>query len=277
MPLSVFGIVLFGAALHASWNALVKDAGDKLLTMAEVTVAAGLLAALALPALRPPAPASWPFIAGSVVLQVLFYVLVAVVYAWADMGRAYPLMRGAAPLLVSAFGALILGERLPAAAWAGIGTICLGIFSLAAGSPRGHRKGMALALATAVVIAAYTLVDGVGVRRSGAPVAYTLWIFLLTAPPFALWAATARKADLVPHLAANWARSLTAGVGTLGSYTLALWAMTLAPVAVVAALRETSILFGTALAALVLKERLGPARIAAACLVAAGAVALRLA
>jgi drug/metabolite transporter (DMT)-like permease len=277
MPLPVFGIVLLGAVLHASWNALVKGAGDKLLTTVAVALAAGLLAALALPALPPPARASWPFLAASMVLQVIYYLLVAAVYSWADLGRAYPLMRGTAPLLVSAFGVLVLGERLPAAAWAGVATLCAGILTLAAGGARGDRRGLALALANAVVIAAYTLVDGLGVRRSGSPVAYTLWIFLLTALPFAAWAALAVRAELGRFLAAHWRRGLAGGAGSVASYALALWAMTRAPVAVVAALRETSILFGAALAALVLKEKLGPAGIAAAGLIAAGAAMLRLA
>jgi len=277
MPLPVFGIVLFGAALHATWNAIVKGAGDKLLAMVSVSLAAGLLAVLALPFLAPPARASWPFIAASVALQVVYGLLVAAAYSLADMGRTYPLMRGAAPLLVSAYAALALGERLPAAAWAGIAAICAGILSLAAGGTRGHRRGMALALANAVVIAAYTLVDGLGVRRSGAPAAYTLWIFLLTALPFAAWAGLARRRAMARQLAGAWRFAVLGGVSTVASYGLALWAMTLAPVAVVAALRETSILFGTAIAAGVLKERLGPVRIAAAGLIALGAAVLRLA
>lgn len=276
MPLHVFGIVLLGAALHASWNAMVKGAGDKLLAMVAVNLGAGLLALLALPWLPAPARASWPFIAGSVALQVVYGLLVASAYRWADMGRTYPLMRGTAPLLVSAFGVLVLGERLPAAAWAGIATLCAGILVLAAGDSRGQRKGMALALGNAVVIAGYTLVDGMGVRRSGAPAAYTLWIFLGTALPFGAWAGLRRRMDLARHFAVNGRYALAGGISTVASYGLALWAMTLAPVAMVAALRETSILFGAVLAALVLKERLGPARIAAAGLIAAGAAMLRL-
>jgi drug/metabolite transporter (DMT)-like permease len=277
MPLPVFGIVLLGAVLHASWNALVKGSGDKLLATVAVALAAGLLAALALPALPSPARASWPFLAASTALQVVYYLLVAAIYHCADLGRTYPLMRGTAPLLVSAVGALALGERLPAAAWAGVATLCAGILAMAAGGIRGHGRGMALALVNAVVIAAYTLVDGMGVRRSGSPVAYTLWIFLLTALPFAAWAALAARAEGGRFLAAHWRRGLAGGVGTVASYALALWAMTRAPVAVVAALRETSILFGAVIAAAVLKEKLGSARIAAACLIAAGAVLLRLA
>jgi drug/metabolite transporter (DMT)-like permease len=133
-----------------------------------------------------------------------------------------------------------------------------------------------LALLNAVVIATYTLIDGAGVRRSGAPAAYTLWIFLLTGGPLMAWALAARGRALRHYAAGNWRSGLVGGMGTIASYGLALWAMTVAPVAMVAALRETAILFGVAISRLVLKERVGPARITGACVIAAGAVALRL-
>jgi drug/metabolite transporter (DMT)-like permease len=137
-------------------------------------------------------------------------------------------------------------------------------------------EGVSLALLNAVVIAGYTLIDGAGVRRSGAPAAYTLWIFLLTGAALAAWALLARRQVLRPYITRNWRLGLIGGFGTVTSYGLALWAMTVAPVALVAALRETSILFATAISGFVLKEKLGPARIAGALIIAAGAAALRL-
>ncbi len=147
-----------------------------------------------------------------------------------------------------------------------------------AGARRGATAApVALSLANAAVITAYTLVDGVGARLSGHAAAYTLWVFLLTAPPLLAWAAARRPCGLRDQFRARWHLGLLGGACTLGSYALALWAMTRAPIASVAALRETSILFGMALAALVLKERLRWPRHAAAAAIACGAAALRLA
>jgi len=275
MPITVFAIVLFGAALHATWNAVIKGAGDKLLTMIMVTAGAGLLAALLLPGLRQPHPASWPFLITSVFFQIVYLVLVVRAYHTAEMSLAYPLMRGSAPMLIAAFGMLWIGERMPVIALVGIALICLGILGMA--SRYGDGRGIALALLNGIVIACYTLVDGVGVRCSGAPAAYTLWIFLLTAIPFAFWAILRKRSAFIRHLRGNWRFGIIGGIGSITSYGLALWAMTVAPVALVAALRETSILFGMAISALVLNERPGRIRVAAACLVALGAVILRLA
>ena len=277
MSVAVFAIVLFSAMLHAAWNAIVKSAGDKLLTTVLVTAGAALLAAFALPLLAPPAPASWPFIAASVALQVVYFALLAAAYHRADMSLAYPLMRGTAPLLVALASAWWVGEHLSAWGWAGVGVISAGILGMAAAARGGTRSGLGLALINAAVIAAYTLVDGLGVRRSGAPAAYTAWVFLFTGLVLLAWALAARRGEFIRHLASHGHLGLLAGAGTLVAYGLALWAMTSAPVATVAALRETSILFGTAIAALVLKERVGAIRLAAACVIAAGAALLRLA
>jgi drug/metabolite transporter (DMT)-like permease len=278
MPLGVFAIVLFAALLHASWNAIVKGAGDKLLTTVLVTTSAALFAALLLPALRQPNAGSWPFILGSSLFQVAYFVLLARTYHLADMSQTYPLMRGTAPLLVGIVSALALGAHLTATMWIGIGVICLGILGMAAGNRQRNSKGIALALLNAVVIAGYTLIDGLGVRRSGAPAAYTLWIFLVSGVPLAAWAMHVRgRAALSEYARRNWHFGLIGGVGTTASYGLALWAMTIAPIAVVAALRETSILFGVIISGLLLKERVGLIRFAAACTIAFGAAVLRLA
>ncbi|GGC49181.1 EamA family transporter [Chelatococcus reniformis] len=274
---SVFAIILFAAALHATWNAIVKGAGDKLMMTVLVAGAAALMAAAGLPLLPAPAVASWPFMAASAVVQVGYYLLVARAYHVADMSQTYPLMRGAAPLLVALVGVLWIGEALSPRAWLGIAVTCLGVLAMAAGGGGGSRQGVAVALANAVVIAAYTLIDGAGVRASGAPAAYTLWVFLLTGLPLVAWALLHRRPALGAAIARRWRLGLLGGACTLVSYGLALWAMTAAPVAVIAALRETSILFGTAISALVLGERVGAARLAAVMVIAAGAAVLRLA
>lgn len=277
MSLFVFAVVLLAALLHATWNALVKAGGDKLLTTIMVTTAAATFSVLVLPFLRAPAPSSWAFAAASALFQITYFLLVARTYEISDMSQTYPLMRGTAPLIVALVSVFRLGESLSPLAWSGVIVISLGIFSIALGTNLKDRNGIRLALVNALVIAAYTLIDGIGVRRSGAPASYTLWVFLLTGVPLAVWGLTARRLSFLPYLRRYWPQGIAGGVGTTASYGLALWAMTLAPVAVVAALRESSILFGTVIAGLVLKEPIGARRVASACIIAAGAAILRLA
>ena len=277
MPLVVFAIVMAAALLHASWNAIVKSAGDKFLTTIMVTAAAAALAAALLPFLPAPAAASWPYAAASAVLQVIYFLLVARTYQVADMSQTYPLMRGTAPLIVALVSEFKLGDALSTTAWAGVVAICVGIFSMALGGKAGDRRGVYLALLNALVIAGYTLIDGTGVRHSGAPAAYTLWVFLLTGLPLTAWVAATARSAFRAYIARYWRLGLAGGIGTTASYGLALWAMTVAPVAVIAALRETSILFGTLIAGLVLREHIGPRRLVAACIIAGGAAILRLA
>jgi drug/metabolite transporter (DMT)-like permease len=242
-----------------------------------VTAAAATIAIVTLPWLQQPARASWPFILASSFFQIIYYVLLARTYHVADMSQAYPLMRGTAPLFLTIFSIFGLDTNLSTRMFIGVAVICAGILSMALGVRRGDRAGIVLALLNAVVIAIYTTIDGIGVRRSGAPAAYTLWMFLVTGVPLTLWALGARRASLASYMRTNWRFGLVGGIGTVASYGLALWAMTQAPIAVVAALRETSILFGAVISGVLLKERLGPGRILAACTIALGAAVLRLA
>jgi drug/metabolite transporter (DMT)-like permease len=186
-------------------------------------------------------------------------------------------MRGFAPLIVALVTAFALGDHLSPAAWAGVILVCAGVIATALGAHRsGNGRGAALAATNAVVIAAYTISDGLGVRASGSPAAYTMWLTILTALPLGAWV-IAYRPDFARYAQRYAALGFIGGAATLTSYGLALWGMTMAPVAVVAALRETSILFGTAIAAFILKERVSPARLMAVGLIAAGAIALRLA
>ena len=275
---TVLAAVLCAALMHAGWNVLVKARGDAFLATVTVAVSAGILCALALPFLAPPAPASWPFIAASSLAQVLYYRLLTATYRSGEISHAYPIMRGCAPLIVALLALPLTGERLAAPQWLAIALICGGVLAMVGSTrtaqPHAGRTTL-LALATACVIAAYTLIDGIGVRRSGAAAAYTLWIFLFTAIGV-LALAWARRRELLPFVRANPALPFGGGAMTLGSYGVALWAMTQAPVAVVAALRETSILFATAIAVLFLRERVAPLRLGATALIACGVVVMRL-
>ena len=279
MPTEVMLVVLFAAALHATWNALVKSGDDKLVDTALITAGAAVLAAACLPFLPHPAQACWPYLAASVAIHILYFALVAAAYRAGDMSFAYPLMRGAGPLIVAVLSAAVIGERLSAPAWAGVLLICGGVLGLALAyrRPQGSiLEPTAFALGNALVIALYTFVDGVGACLSGQAFAYTFWMFLLTAPFLVVWPAITRFPALRAQVAARWRLGLIGGGCTLGSYALALWAMTKAPIAPVAALRETSILFGMGIAALVLKERFGWSRTLAAATIALGTITLRL-
>lgn len=276
MSLLVFCVILFAAALHAVWNALVKDSSDTLLTTVLIASIAAAIGIVALPFLPPVAPAAWPYLAISAVLEIAYYALVAGAYANADMSRAYPLMRGTPPLIVALVSTLFLGMALSFTGWVGVALVSIGLLSLTLGSLKGASRGVLFAMVNALVIASYTLVDGMGVRASGSPIAYTMWIFVLTGVPLALWALF-RRPGFVPYARRNWHRGLAGALGTVVSYGLVLWAMTQAPIPLVAALRETSILFGTAIAAFILKEHVSATRLTAVLIIAAGAVVLKLA
>lgn len=278
MSASVIAAVLCAALLHAGWNILVKlHAGSGVPTVL-VVAGSGLLCALGLPFVAAPAPASWPFIAASALTQCLYYRLLSATYRGGDLSHAYPLMRGCAPPIVALAG-MLMGERLGAAQWIALGLVCggvLGVFLDASRAAPAPRRTTVLALATACVIASYTLVDGAGVRRSGAPAGYTMWLFVATA---ILLVALEGRGARRPLLAAARRQPLLllgGGAMSAGSYGIALWAMTHAPVALVAALRETSILFATAIAALVLHERVSRGRLLAVALIACGAALMRL-
>lgn len=276
MPTEVMLLVLLGAALHAAWNVLVKKGTDGFLTTALIATAGAAIALAVLPFLPAPDWRCWPWLLGSAAIHVVYFALVVGAYRHADISLAYPLMRGTAPLLVAGFSAPLLGEQLRPAAWAGVLLVCGGVLALGlAGRRQAGGRGIAMALANAAVIAAYTLVDGTGARVSGQPATYVLWLFVLNAPPLLGWALLRRPRALLALARAQWRVALLGAGCTVGSYGLALWAMTRAPIAMVAALRETAILFGLLFAALLLHERVGWRRAGAGSAIAAGAMLLR--
>lgn len=278
MPLDILFLVLFGAALHAVWNALVKSGTDKSLDAAMVSLGGGMVGLAFLPFVPMPDPAAWPFVLTSAVLQFAYFQLVAAAYRAGDIGLVYPLMRGAAPLLVAMTSGLVLGEHLTPGAMAGVLVISVGVLTLAFESRHGSRRAIAYALANAAVIATYTFVDGAGARVSGNAVSYTLWMSLL--PPVLLfgWAVARRGSRPVwTHVRRNWVRGLLGGAGSIASYGLALWAMTKAPVATVAALRETAILFALLISVFILKEKASIWRYIASAVIATGVLVLKLA
>ncbi len=280
MSWTVMGVVLLGALMHAAWNAIVKSRDDKLLDITKVTTGAALLGLLVLPFLPLPAVASWPYLVASALIHCAYFWLVAGAYRTGDLSFAYPVMRGTAPLLTALLSYGIFAETYGVAAWCGIAGLSAGIWLLAgeARRNRGHQsRSLAFGLGNALVIVAYTLVDGAGVRLSQAPWSYVAWLFVLNALPLLLMLRGLRGPRFLAGPIRTWAQPLAGGALTFGSYGLALWAMTVAPVALVAALRESSVVFGLMFAAALLKERFGPMRWSASLLVACGAAALKLA
>jgi drug/metabolite transporter (DMT)-like permease len=281
---TVFVAVLLAALLHAAWNAIVKAAPNSYLDTVLVNIFGALTAVVALGFLPLPHAASVPFMIGSAIVHMGYFALVGAAYRHADLSYAYPLMRGTGPLLVSLTSAAFIGEALTGTGYLGVALICGGLLALAVdGMRRPGAPGTALgrgtlfSLANGVVIAAYTYLDGLGARASGAPVSYLLWMLLLTAVPLVGMAFRTHRAALPTYIRLRWRHGLIGGLCTLGAYGLALWAMTLAPIAIVAALRETSIVFATAIGGLLLGERVGVPRVLAVIVVVGGAAVLRLA
>lgn len=279
MTTGVLVIVLGSALLHAGWNALVRASADKFLASLHVVGGAGVLAALLLPLLPAVAPASWPWALASALIHVAYFSLVARAYQGAALALAYPLMRGSAPVLTALAAAGLLGEWLSPGGWLALGLICAGVLSLALAGWRHGPAGAAAvraALANAGVIALYTLVDGLGVRAAGHALAYTCWVFLLTAVLLLALGLARRGPALLRPTPAALRTAVVGGGGTLGAYALVLWAMTQAPIALVAALRESAIVLAMAIGWLALRERPRPSQLLAALLVAAGAALMRL-
>jgi phosphonate utilization associated putative membrane protein len=280
--------VLAGAVLHAAWNALVKSSGDKPLDTALVHLLGAVVSLpLALIAGLPTLAAA-PFMAASLVVHIGYYIALAGAYQNGEMGMTYPIMRGTAPLLVALGSSTVLGEAPTAAAWLGILGIAAGVAMVGLAHPGEalhHRKALAFALANAVCIMAYTFIDGLGVRAEkgagGSVWCYVLWLFVLDgfAYPTLVWwrrSAEGRRAILA-YARGRWPLAALGGSASMGSYSIALWAMTKAPIASVAALRETSVLFAVVLSTVLLKERFGVQRALGAMVIVLGVVALRLA
>ena len=280
LPVYAAALVLLAALLHATWNALLKVGGDRL-AMLSIANATGIVIALAMAPFVPlPLPSSWPFLIASVVLHSGYYAFLIHAYRHGDLSHVYPLARGLSPLLVAALAAVVAGETLPRWGLAGVALACAGIASLAFSSPtpwRSDRRPLAYAGGTALFIAAYTIADGMGVRRAGEPLAYIVWLMILAGLPiigFSLWA---RRGRVLETLAHNWRSGCVNGVLQFAAYALVIWAMSLGSMAAVSALRETSVIFAAAIGSLVLKERFGARRVVAAALVAAGIVLMRVA
>lgn len=273
-----FGVtlaVLGAALLHAAWNAIIKSGREPLLDTALIALAGTVVALPLLTLVSPPDPAAWPYLAASVAVHLAYYTALAGAYKAGDLSHGYPIMRGVAPLLVAAASVFWFREALSPTAWLGVLLISGGVLFLGLAGGGASRRATAWALLNALVIALYTLADGTGVRLAGSAVGYVVWLNLFLGLPFGLAVLAIRRGEFVRHAARNWGRGLAGAVLSGLSYGIALWAMTRAPVAVVAALRETSVIFAALIGAWFLGEGHLKARVAGAVIVFAGLVALR--
>jgi drug/metabolite transporter (DMT)-like permease len=280
MDLFVFFAVLLAAAFHAGWNALLKLNLEPIVATTLVATASAIVVVPLALVVGPPVPASWPYVLASVAIHLVYYYTLAQAYRFGDLGQVYPIARGTAPLMTAGLATVWLGETLGGFGWAGVIVLAAGILLLAF---RGGRtlarfdaRSIGYALCNSLTITSYTLVDGIGARLSGSALQYTVWLFLLSGATVGLYGIVRIGWRLVGDFAANWQLTLGGAALSTAAYAIAIWAMTVAPIALVAALRETSVLFAALLSVALLREPLLPARIAAACLVLAGMVLMRL-
>ncbi|HEY2134333.1 MAG TPA: EamA family transporter [Xanthobacteraceae bacterium] len=275
----VFAAVLLAAAAHAGWNATIKRGLDPLLVTVLIAIGAGALALPLLLATGLPAAPARPWVIGSVLIHLGYFAGLIEAYRAGDMSQVYPVARGSAPLLTALASTAWLGERLGPLGW--IGLLCLvgGVLLLSRRGGDGlklDRRAVGFALFTALTICGYSVVDGVGARAAGDATAYIAALFVGNAVIMTAYGLARRGPKLLGDMRAVWLQGLAGGGLQLGSYWVVVWAMTVAPIAIVAALRETSVLFGALIAVVILKEPLRALRVAAALLIVAGLVMIRL-
>ncbi|ABV93671.1 putative integral membrane protein DUF6 [Dinoroseobacter shibae DFL 12 = DSM 16493] len=278
MPLDVFLAVLVAAFLHAAWNAVIKTGGDKIAVMLIMTLVQGGLG-LAIALTRPlPGPEVWGWLLASGVFHSLYKLALASAYERGDLSRVYPIARGAAPVLVLGIGAVALSDVITGLEAAAVVVLGCGILLMARGifSLGENRALLPFALGSALATAGYSLVDGMGARVSGDAVGYVAWLFVLDAVFFAPVVLALRGRSLLAGPGRqDWLKGGVAALASYGAYAIAVWGMTRAPIALVAALRETSILFAVLIGWLVFGERMDRMKLLAAGLIVTGVVLMR--
>lgn len=272
--------VLCAAAIHAGWNAVVKHGRDPLFetTLIHAWVALPALAAtLVLPL---PGPQAALCLAASSVVHCVYYHALAGAYRSGDLSFAYPIMRGSAPMLTAVCTGLLLGEWPATVGWAGIAAVCAGVLAIGLAAaphadPGSRRRSLGWALLTAATIVAYTLIDSVGARSAPSAWSYVAWLAAIEGPLMFGFVFARHGRPLLDYARTRGLVPMGVGIASMGAYGIALWAMTRAPIALVAALRETSVLFALLIASRLLRERFGPMRWAGAACIVAGIVAIR--
>jgi drug/metabolite transporter (DMT)-like permease len=276
----VFMAVLLAAAFHAGWNAIVKIDLDRFLSITLISLAATIVAMPILPFVAIPRAAAWPVLLFSLCLHTGYKLFLIQAYRAGDLGQVYPIARGAAPLLVSGVMLLVFGEKLTPAAMAGIALLASGIclMSVRGGRDRAklEKRAIGFALTTSIFIAGYTITDGLGARLNGDAHGYAVWLFVLDGLiMLGIMLALRGRRGLVA-LGPYWKSGLAGGTMALGAYWIVIWATTLAPIALVSALRESSVLFAAAISVFILREPLTRWRVLSALAIVTGILATRM-
>ena len=278
MRLTALSLVLFAALLHAGWNAMLKSVTDRAGVLAAVSAAHAVLWLALVLAFPLPAMASWPSIVASTLLHYGYYMLLFRAYRHGDLSQVYPISRGLAPALVALSAVILIGETLTPLGWSGLSCVSLGvgILALQRGAVHASRQSVGLALGLGVLIASYSVADGIGVRLSESVFGYMGWLFLLELPvPLAI--ALTRRRNGGGFGGRVLLMGGLGGVAAVSAYGIVLYVKTIAPLGAVSAVRESSVIFAALLGILVFGERPVAGRLIAAAVVAAGVVTLALA
>lgn len=271
----LYGLVILSAIANAVWNALVKSAGDRTLTMVAIRTAGLILGLIALPFVDWPASESWKWLALTAAVMFAYYALLIRSYGVGDMSVVYPLARGLAPVLTTIAAFFAIGETLGPGQIVAVVMISLGIMALSFGAGASG-PAVGFALATGVSVATYSFFAGLGVRTAGTVLGFQACLEIVTGLGMLCYGVVARRADLRTYARRHGAVGLFAGAVSVLGFLAYLVAARSLPLGPVSALRETSVIFGAVLGTIVLKEGFGPRRIAAAVLVTAGIMLLAL-
>ena len=278
MSVAVFFAVLCAALLHAIWNALIKTGQGKQASMLILTVWQGVFGVLVVVWLPFPRAEVWPWLIASGVIHMFYQLFLAYAYEQGDLSRVYPIARGAAPLLVLAVSIFALGDHVAPMEYLGVAVLGVGIVLMARGAfTNGEsRRLVPFALGSATATAAYSIVDGLGARVAGDAAQYVSWLLVMAALFYIPAALFLKGRDVLVAPRVDWLRGAMAGLASLVAYGIVVWAMTQAPIALVTALRETSILFAVLIGWLVFGERMDRWKAVAAGLIVLGVVVTRL-
>jgi drug/metabolite transporter (DMT)-like permease len=275
----IIGLVLLAAILHASWNAMAKSGGTPQFSIASYRLISALCCLPLLLLFPLPLAASWPMLLASAIIHTAYYGTLSMSYRSGDLSQVYPLFRGLAPVLVVLGAALFANEYLPSGAMIGIGLVSAGLISITfAGGAGGKIPAAALrwGLATSVLIAAYTVADGIGVRAAGNPFSYIIWLFVLEPIPIGLWLLARDRAGWFGYMRAKPGKITAGALATTTAYGMVIYAMGVAPMAMVSSLRETSVIFAALIGTLMFREPFGRQRIIAAILVCVGVMLIKI-
>jgi drug/metabolite transporter (DMT)-like permease len=278
MSADVFLVVLLAALLHALWNALIKTGTSKVTGMLIMTLCQGLLGFAILLARPWPAAGVWPWLLASGALHAGYKVFLAFAYEQGDLSRVYPIARGAAPMLVTLISVVFLSDFIALGEYLGIALLGCGIAVMAHGAIRHgeSRRLVPLALGSALMTAGYSLVDGLGARLAGDAVMFVGWMFALDALMFTPTVLTLRGTAILRATPRDWGLGGLAALASFAAYGIAVWAMTQAPIALVAALRETSILFAVLIGWTVFGDSMDRGKVLAATMIVLGVGMTRL-